>query len=153
MKLICNKHGVSEHRKSKDRYKCKNCEYDYSRKYLQNLKLKAIKSGGGECSNCGYDKCWRALHFHHIDPSQKDYNIFENRPGYKKVRNWDELKKEISKCILLCANCHTEIHYEDQKKEEEQKKYTFDKTYIYLMNKSIISGKKTPEQIMESLIS
>ena len=52
----------------------------------------------------GYDKCIEALAFHHLDPMEKDFNI-----GGK---SWaiETLKKEADKCILVCHNCHTEIH-------------------------------------------
>ncbi len=59
---------------------------------------------GGKCNICGYDKCIEALAFHHLDPMEKDFNI-----GGK---SWaiETLKKEADKCILVCHNCHTEIH-------------------------------------------
>lgn len=151
MKLICNIHGISEHKQKKRssgdvRWICKDCEYYACRKYLANLKLKAIKAGGGECQICGYDKCWRALHFHHVDPSKKEFAIFEGRPGHKKVRSWEKLKIEIAKCILLCSNCHTELHDNEPKKNSNnEKKYNFDRTTLSLMNKAILSGIKTFE--------
>ncbi len=155
MELICNNHGISAHRKKKcangdDRWICKACEYISSRKYLINLKLKAIKYGGGECQKCGYDKCWRALHFHHIDPNQKEFAIFENRAGHPKSRSWEKMKNEIDKCILLCSNCHTEIHDKDHKIDIGiERKLNINRTDIYLINKSILTGKKTAQEIME----
>lgn len=153
MELICNRHGATMHRLSVSKWKCKKCEYLYSRKYLENIKLKAIKYGGGECQKCGYDKCWRALHFHHVDPSKKEFAIFESRSGFKKVRNWEKLKIEINKCILLCSNCHTELHAEDEKIRHEEINLGLDRMEIELLNKSILSGRKTPKEIMESLQS
>ena len=61
---------------------------------------------GGKCEICGYDKYLGALDFHHLDPAQKDFAI-SNSNIYK---NLDKLKKELDKCILVCANCHREIH-------------------------------------------
>lgn len=158
MELICNTHGISEHKKKKratgeERWVCKKCEYLSSRRYLINLKLKAIKYGGGECQKCGYDKCWRALHFHHVDPSQKEFAIFESRAGYPKCRSWEKMKKEIDKCILLCANCHTEIHENNDEKLNinQEKILNLDRTSLYLINKSIISGRNTAKEIMDNL--
>lgn len=151
MDLICNRHGISIHRLSGEKWKCKKCEYVYSRKYLEGIKLKAIKYGGGECQKCGYDKCWRALHFHHIDPNKKEFAIFESRPGFKKVRQWDKLKDEIDKCMLLCSNCHTELHDKDERIIHKELNLNLSRIEIELLNKSIISGRKTPEQIFESL--
>lgn len=44
------------------------------------------------------------LDFHHIDPKQKQDVI-------KLRRSISSLKKEIQKCIVLCANCHRKEHY------------------------------------------
>ena len=66
-----------------------------------------IQYAGGACQHCGYNKCIRALEFHHVDPTQKDFGI--SRTLTKSVA---KLKEEVSKCILLCSNCHAEIHQE-----------------------------------------
>jgi len=68
------------------------------------LKNKLVKKLGGECVVCGYKRCLAALHFHHIDPFDKKFNISE------KTRLTKELKDELKKCIIVCANCHSEIH-------------------------------------------
>ena len=65
--------------------------------------LKIMK--GGECAICGYRACQAALQFHHVDPSTKAFNISQSMS-----RSMDDLEAEVSKCILLCANCHTEWH-------------------------------------------
>ena len=59
---------------------------------------------GGKCEKCGYDKYLGALDFHHLDPSQKDFTI-GNRDFKLK-----ECIEGSKKCIMLCANCHREIH-------------------------------------------
>jgi 5-methylcytosine-specific restriction endonuclease McrA len=70
------------------------------------LKEKAISYLGGKCTSCGYSKCADALEFHHIDPTQKDFGI-----SYKGVtRSWEKIKNELDKCMLVCSNCHKEIH-------------------------------------------
>ena len=56
--------------------------------------------------SCGYSRCVDVLEFHHRDAAQKDFSI--SRRGY--TRSWTAVKLEIDKCILLCANCHREIH-------------------------------------------
>jgi hypothetical protein len=67
------------------------------------------------CKICGYNKCSQALSYHHLSGSKKGWEINEmNR------RSIVEFHKEIRKCILVCANCHAEIHagmvdgYEDK---------------------------------------
>jgi 5-methylcytosine-specific restriction endonuclease McrA len=68
-----------------------------------NLKLTAIKWMGGECVVCGYSSCARALHFHHINPHEKKNDI-------SSLSCWYDIENELKKCVLLCANCHAEVH-------------------------------------------
>ena len=61
---------------------------------------------GGKCMICGYNRCQRTLVFHHLNPNKKDFGI-----SYKGLnRSWEKIRNEIEKCVLLCANCHTEVH-------------------------------------------
>ncbi len=68
----------------------------------QNL----IKYFGGKCQICGYKKCIHALEFHHKNPKEKEISISMNI-------TFEKMLKEVKKCILVCANCHREIHAED----------------------------------------
>lgn len=82
---------------------CKNKGAVNKRRRL--LKEKAVAYKGGKCENCGYCKCIWALQFHHKDPSQKEFRLSSgNTPS------WEKTKTEADKCILLCANCHFELH-------------------------------------------
>ena len=72
----------------------------------QALKVKAVEYKGGKCVRCGYDKSIKALHFHHLDPTKKDFGV-SNR-GF--TRSWEKLRIELDKCDLVCSNCHAEIH-------------------------------------------
>jgi len=56
------------------------------------------------CAECGYNEAPEALHFDHIDPSNKR-NIVSGMYGYKLKT----LMEEVRKCRVLCANCHA-IH-------------------------------------------
>lgn len=67
------------------------------------LKQSAVNYLGGGCLLCGYNRCLRALHFHHLNPHEKDFNISEKS-------TWYDIRNEIEKCVLLCANCHAEVH-------------------------------------------
>lgn len=75
-------------------------------RFRKNLKLKAVEYMGGSCAICGYDKYVGALEFHHIDPSEKDFAIGAN--GH--TRKWEVIKEELDKCVMLCGNCHSEVH-------------------------------------------
>lgn len=72
--------------------------------WRKRTKIKSIQYKGGSCVVCGYSKSIRALHFHHLDSSKKDFTISG------KSLSWDKIKNELDKCILVCANCHAEIH-------------------------------------------
>lgn len=72
----------------------------------RKLREQAISYKGGKCEVCGYNKCQQALEFHHNDSSIKDFGISVN--GY--ARSWNKVKHELDKCIMVCANCHREIH-------------------------------------------
>lgn len=70
-------------------------------------KQKMVDAMGGKCQCCGYDKCNGALDFHHIDPAEKDFGFGAYRANPK---SWSIVVEELRKCILLCKNCHTEVH-------------------------------------------
>lgn len=72
--------------------------------WKKDKKLKLIQYKGGQCQLCGYNKCEQALDFHHIDPKQKNFDISSNSYSFEKM------KQEADKCILVCSNCHREIH-------------------------------------------
>jgi predicted HNH restriction endonuclease len=55
---------------------------------------------------CGYGHCPEALDFHHRDPKQKSFGLSVRG----LTRSWEKIQKELDKCILVCANCHREIH-------------------------------------------
>ena len=70
-------------------------------------KMFAVEQFGGKCQICGYDKCISALDFHHVDKTSKKEN-----PAYVIMRwSWKKAKTELEKCILVCSNCHREIHF------------------------------------------
>ena len=71
----------------------------------KKLREMAIKYKGGKCMICGYKRCSQALEFHH-QSGRKEFGI--SRKGH--TRSWEKTKKELDKCILLCANCHREKH-------------------------------------------
>lgn len=87
---------------------CKNKthqSYTAQKKRGLGRKLEIISTLGAKCTKCGYNKNLSALSFHHLkDKSFKlDLRSLSNRT-YKKVM------QELEKCVLLCHNCHAEIH-------------------------------------------
>ena len=77
-------------------------------------KVNEVKTTAG-CSKCGYNRCAGALEFHHIQDNKE-----ENIGVLVGKRNSEKLWKEIEKCIVVCANCHREIHYELLYKETNE---------------------------------
>lgn len=92
---------IKDKRKYKDRR-----EYliEAVKRRRKKLKEMAVKYKGGSCQICGYKRCIDALEFHHL--KGKDFGL--SRRGL--TRSWEKIKKEIDKCVLLCANCHREVH-------------------------------------------
>lgn len=44
------------------------------------------------------------LHFHHIDPSTKEFKVMDAKKSYETIM------KEMKKCVILCNKCHHAIH-------------------------------------------
>lgn len=94
---------------------CKSCTSDQTLERVRSLKLQMIEYKGGCCVRCGYNKYQGALEFHHLNPKEKDFN-----PSRLKRYSFDDrVKSELDKCILVCANCHREIHNELKQKETQ----------------------------------
>ena len=77
------------------------------KRWRKNPKDRMISAMGGCCQICGYKKSSRSLTFHHLDPKGKDFSFGSIRAS---PRNWDAITNELRKCVLLCQNCHGEIH-------------------------------------------
>lgn len=105
---ICKIHGETEFSNNK-RPRCKKCASLAVSNRRRKIKQLAIDYKGGKCEKCGYNKYVGALDFHHLDPNKKGFGI-GNR-GH--CNSWDKVKVELDKCILVCANCHREIHSEN----------------------------------------
>lgn len=75
-------------------------------KRRKKLREMALEYGGGKCIVCGYDRCRRAMVFHHLDPAKKDFGLSVRG----LTRSWEKMRAELDKCVLLCANCHAEVH-------------------------------------------
>ena len=72
----------------------------------KKIKAMIIKYKGGKCILCGYANLPAVFDLHHIKASTKNFGI----SGQGLTRSWKSVKKEADKCVLLCANCHREVH-------------------------------------------
>jgi hypothetical protein len=81
---------------------CKRCATVTSRNTKKEVLVAEL---GGKCTICGYCKCIHALTFHHVDPETKSFSI-----ANQALSKIDKLRVEAAKCVLLCSNCHHELH-------------------------------------------
>lgn len=100
---ICGRKYIYDRSKGCTKNKCNSCLVNHRR---FTLKIKCVEYLGGKCSICGYNKCIKALDFHHL--RDKSFNI-----SGAHCRSWSIIEQELKKCILVCANCHREIHESD----------------------------------------
>ncbi len=73
----------------------------------RSRKLALISLHGTGCELCGYAKNFSALEFHHTKPQSKEFQLDLRSLSNRK---WARILEEAKKCILVCSNCHKEIH-------------------------------------------
>jgi hypothetical protein len=106
----CQRHGVTEFAyysagpKRGHRWSCKRCVGEAVTRRHQKIRRTLVDEAGGRCTICGYDRCAINLHFHHVDPTQKSFNV-----NLGQGKSLARFRKEAKKCVLVCANCHGEI--------------------------------------------
>lgn len=109
--------------KSGQRY-CKSCyikevpvkRKQYYTQYQQKVYAKYCKFKENlGCKICHYNKYGGALDFHHLDMKSKERRI----SALLWKAQSDKYKKEVKKCVLLCKNCHYEVHYKERQKQHE----------------------------------
>lgn len=118
--IICSKELEGNQKK----YCCNNCKqrahyqekrsnpnscYSQTKRAVRR-KLELIKLAGGSCSRCGYNKNISALEFHHVNAKTKKFSLDSRSLSNSSI---ERVIEEYAKCILLCSNCHAEIHYPD----------------------------------------
>jgi len=103
---------------------CKDCHKIYVKKHYDNNKAAYKKRASTNtpiyiernkqkiieylqqrpCTKCT-NKDVDVLEFHHL--ADKKHNI---SAMVLSAYSWKAIQKEISKCIVLCANCHRKLH-------------------------------------------
>lgn len=76
-------------------------------KWRTKTKQSLIECLGGKCNRCGYKECYAALDFHHLNSKDKSFTIAN---ALARPKNINAILDEVKKCILLCGNCHSELH-------------------------------------------
>lgn len=82
--------------------------YNEERRNRQLVFIRRVKTFYG-CSLCGYKEHASALQFDHINPSEKSFELSQGH-----TRSISQVKAEMKKCRILCANCHA-IHTFNQR--------------------------------------
>ncbi len=125
----------------------------------RELREKAVAYLGGKCSICGYNKCVSAFDFHHINALEKDFTISA------KMTSWKAIEKELLKCVLLCSNCHREVHdglHQGYLEDESSMRGQVDDRQVEMFDDeepadpfegvtSLLDPSVTPEQIREAM--
>jgi DNA-binding CsgD family transcriptional regulator len=103
---ICVRHGRTIFSlDGRGSWRCLCCRSEAVARRRRRVKEVLVEEAGGACALCGYRRCARALHFHHLDPGTKRFGLGQG--GWS--RGIDALRAEARKCVLLCSNCHAEV--------------------------------------------
>lgn len=86
----------------------KEKRHTQQRERAQNFKKKAIEFCGNVCAHCGGSFPPAVYDFHHTNPEEKEVNISKIMS-----HSWESIVVELSKCVLLCSNCHRIEHNKD----------------------------------------
>jgi hypothetical protein len=94
---------------------CKNADTNHRHQSYVNQQARGLKrkllllaEAGACCTRCGYSQNLAALSWHHLVPEQK---LFSLDLRSLSNRSEAEVRREVVKCVLLCANCHAETHW------------------------------------------
>ena len=92
--------ALSGERRRVKRNKTRTKQAVFIRDYINGIK-------GRGCQLCGYNRCLSAIEFHHVGNGK---NFEMSSVGSRSLQ---QVKDEISRCVVICANCHCEIHAEE----------------------------------------
>lgn len=103
---FCPHHGDTEFwLEGRGSFRCSSCRKEAVAKRRRRVKEILVEEAGGACAICGYEEWIGALHFHHRDPLDKEFEI----SGAGVTRSLERARNEARKCVLLCSNCHAEV--------------------------------------------
>ena len=89
---------------------CKRCTNAEMRQRRRDRWKLCFEYMGSKCHDCGLvDDCPAIYDMHHLNPDEKEYSV-----GHMISYKWETHKKELDKCVMLCANCHRRRHYVEE---------------------------------------
>jgi len=104
---------------------CRKCQKEYRKKHYNDNKQKYITKANLytkslidwfneikknlKCDNCSESRFW-VLDFHHRDPKEKDIEV----STLVRKGNKQKILDEMAKCLVLCSNCHRDLHYQEK---------------------------------------
>jgi hypothetical protein len=99
---VCKDHYRRQHYATN---KAQYLQWERERKRRLTTFIRSLKT---KCSCCS-ETHPAALDFHHLDPTKKEGDLRK-----ALVRGWSEKRIliELAKCIVLCANCHRKLHWQ-----------------------------------------
>jgi len=107
-KVLCkNGHNTSSASARTSNRSCKACNHEGRRRRSRKT-YQAVSTcfDGMPCENCSTILPYRKMHFHHVDPATKSFEIGHS---YRR-KALTTIFSEIAKCLYICESCHTEIH-------------------------------------------
>lgn len=115
LRIVSKEFGVSINRLKLLKRRPSQTNYEILRNRRYRIKQELVEYKGGKCQVCGYDRCLSALDFHHLRDKR-----FEVSSLARRGCSLETFKEEINKCIVICANCHRDLHF---KESEEYNKW------------------------------
>lgn len=104
--MQCARHGQTEFvLEGRGSFRCKRCRSERVADHRRRIKQVLVREAGGQCCICGYDRYLGALQFHHLNPREKRHGLSQGGNALAL----DAMRREAQKCVLLCANCHSEV--------------------------------------------
>jgi transposase-like protein len=106
VRLECGRHGLTDFwLDARGTYRCLRCRSEAVSRRRRRVKEILVADAGGACSLCGYDRHIGALQFHHRHGDTKEFGLSERG----LTRSLQAVRSEAAKCVLVCANCHSEL--------------------------------------------
>ena len=111
---ICNCCQKRMKYKNDDFKLCFKCKHKSKR---LAYRISSANYKNNKCEICGLERNTiddlEMFDFHHTDRSNKSFELGDKIED----RKWEDIKKELDKCMMLCANCHRKQHLYTKKPE------------------------------------